>query len=49
MCRTACIEAIKEDFLDTQGKSDPVPRNPGRLNLFVRIYRSILRLFAPLM
>lgn len=49
MYRTACIEAIKEDFLTTQGKSDPVPRNPGRLNLFVRIYRSILRLFAPLM
>lgn len=49
MYRTDCIKDIKADFLATQRKSEPVTQKPRRLNVLVRLYRSVLRLFAPLM
>ena len=50
MCNTSCIHDIKEDFLQTQQKSEKVSlRKSRKLNILVQFYRSILRLFAPLM
>jgi len=50
MCRTPCIQDIKEDFLQTQKKSEKVSlRKSRRLNLLVQFHRSVLRMFAPLM
>lgn len=50
MCQTDCIRDIKEDFLQTQKKSEKVSlRKSRRMNLLVQFYRSILRMFAPLM
>ena len=50
MCRTPCIQAIKADFLQTLQVSERVSvRSSRRLNLPLQLYRSILRLFAPLM
>lgn len=50
MCRTPCIQNIKGDFLQTQKKSEKVSlRKSRRLNLLVQFYRSVLRMFAPLM
>lgn len=50
MCNAACIQDIKADFLATQKKSEKVSvRQSRKLNLFVQLYRSILRVFAPLM
>lgn len=50
MCQNDCIRDIKEDFLQTQKKSEKVSlRKSRRMNLLVQFYRSILRMFAPLM
>lgn len=50
MCKTDCIQDIKEDFLQTLKKSEKVGlRKSRRLNLLVQFYRSVLRMFAPLM
>jgi len=50
MCQTPCIQDIKEDFLQTQKKSEKISlRRSRRLNLLVQFHRSVLRLFAPLM
>ena len=47
--QTPCIKDIKADFIATQRRSQPVQRSGRKMNVFVRLYRSILRLFAPLM
>ena len=50
MCQTPCIQDIKEDFLQTQKKSEKISlRRSRRLNVLVQFHRSVLRLFAPLM
>lgn len=51
MCKTDCIQDIKEDFLQTQKKSEKVSlrKNRRRTNLLAQLHRSVLRLFAPLM
>ena len=52
MCKTDCIQDIKEDFLQTQKKSEKISLRQNRrrnLNLLAQLYRSVLRLFAPLM
>ena len=50
MCKTDCIQDIKEDFLRTLKQSEKVGlRKSRRMNLPVQFYRSILRMFAPLM
>ena len=50
MCQTPCIADIKEDFLQTQKKSEKISlRKSRRLNLLVQFHRSVLRMFAPLM
>ncbi len=50
MCNTSCIKDIKADFLETLKKSEKVSmRQSRKLNIFIQLYRSILRLFAPLM
>lgn len=50
MCQTPCIQDIKEDFLQTLKKSEKVSlRKSRRLNLLLQFYRSVLRMFAPLM
>ncbi len=50
MYRTDCLADIKQDFIDTLAKSSDVTekysKNP---NLFVRFFKSILRLIAPLL
>ena len=50
MCNTACIKDIKADFLETLKQSKKVSvRQSQKRSIFIRLYRSILRLFAPLM
>ena len=50
MCNTPCIQDIKADFLDALKRSKKVSvRQSRKLNLFIQFYRSVLRLFAPLM
>lgn len=50
MCKTDCIQDIKEDFLQTLKQSEKVGlRKSRKMNLPVQLYRSILRMFAPLM
>ncbi len=52
MCKTDCIQDIKEDFLQTQKKSEKIGMRQNRrrnLNLLAQLHRSVLRLFAPLM
>jgi len=50
MCQTPCIQEIREDFLQTQKKSEKISlRKSRRLNLLVQFHRNVLRLFAPLM
>ena len=50
LCEAPCIRDIRRDFEETLEKCECV--NPGvmkRQTLFQRLYRSILRVFAPLM
>lgn len=50
MYKTECINDIKKDFLDTLEKCREITYDDcKRVNIFVRIGRSLLRLFAPLM
>ena len=50
MCQTPCIQDVEKDFLDTQKISQAVSlRSSRRLNPLLQLYRSILRVFAPLM
>lgn len=50
MCNTPCIKQIREDFLATQQLSQKISlRSSRRLSLIVQFYRSLLRVFAPLM
>ena len=50
MYKTDCIKDIKKDFVDTFAECRNVTEKYGiRPNLFVRFYKSILRLMAPLM
>ena len=50
MCNTPCIRDIKQDFLATQKVSEKVSaRQSRKQNIFLQLYRSILRFFAPLM
>ncbi|MBE6972918.1 MAG: cardiolipin synthase [Ruminococcaceae bacterium] len=50
MCQTPCIQDIREDFIQTQKKSEKISlRRSRRLNLLVQFHRSVLRMFAPLM
>lgn len=50
MCDTPCIHDIRRDFLETIAISQPVSlRQYQHRNPFLRLYRNILRVFAPLM
>ena len=50
LCGAPCIRDILEDFLETQKKSQAVSlRSSRRLSPLLQLYRSVLRLFAPLM
>ena len=46
---TECIADIKRDFLSTVAKSREMHISDVRTNAFMRLLRSLLRLFAPLM
>lgn len=47
MYRCSCIQDIERDFVQTRQKSIQVKQ--GRVNLFRRILRSLVRIFAPLL
>lgn len=47
--RTSSIPPLKEDFLLTLSRCRPIAEKECRANLFLRLLRSICRLFAPLM
>lgn len=50
MYRTACIPDIKKDFIDTFEKCRNVTEKYSRKpNVFIRFFKSILRLIAPLL
>lgn len=50
LCEAPCIQDIREDFEKTLAQSEYVnPHRYRRQNLLQRLYRSILRVFAPLM
>ncbi len=50
MYDTPCIQEIQRDFLETMEKSEEVTlRRTRRLSIFGRLYRAVLRVFAPLM
>ena len=50
MYRCSCIPKMREDFLATLEKSQEITLDQCRdVNIFVRLIRSILRVFAPLM
>lgn len=50
LCEAPCIADITKDFHETLEKSQPVSlRTFRRLNILLQLYRSILRIFAPLM
>lgn len=50
MCETACVDDIKEDFLNTLSQCEEITYEKcKRVNIFIRIGRMFLRLFAPMM
>jgi len=50
MCEAPCISDIRADFEATQAQSEVItPRKFRHLNILLQLYRSILRVFAPLM
>jgi len=50
MCEAPCIHHIRRDFEETLQVCEPVSlRKFKHLNILLRLYRSILRVFAPLM
>ena len=50
MCNTSCILDIKQDFLETLRVCEKIGlRTNRKLNILVQLYRSVLRMFAPLM
>ncbi len=50
LCETPCIQDIRKDFLATLKVSQPCSlRQFKHLNILLQLYRSILRVFAPLM
>lgn len=48
ICRHRVIEAIRGDFLDTQGKSIRMEREMLKENLFQRFVRAMVKVFSPL-
>lgn len=50
LCEAPCIRDIRADFEQTLACSEPItPRRFKHLNILLQLYRSILRIFAPLM
>ena len=50
LCDAPCIHDIEQDFQDTLTVSEPITlRRFRHLNILLQLYRSILRVFAPLM
>ena len=50
MYKTDCVSDVKKDFLETLDKCQEVTYADCRnVNVFVRMIRALLRLFAPLM
>lgn len=50
LCEAPCIQEIRKDFLETLTVCEPIsPRRFKHLNILLQLYRSILRIFAPLM
>ena len=50
LCDAPCIHDIERDFQDTLTVSEPITlRRFRHLNILLQLYRSILRVFAPLM
>lgn len=50
LCEAPCIRDIRKDFEATQKRSEPYSlRKFKHLNILLQLYRSILRVFAPLM
>lgn len=50
LCEAPCIRDIRKDFWDTMTKSELISlRRFKHLNIILQLYRSILRVFAPLM
>ena len=50
LCDAPCIHDIERDFQDTLTLSEPITlRRFRHLNILLQLYRSILRVFAPLM
>ncbi|MCI9156109.1 MAG: cardiolipin synthase, partial [Lawsonibacter sp.] len=50
LCESPCIQDIRKDFLETLHASQPCSlRQFKHLNILLQLYRSILRIFAPLM
>ena len=50
LCEAPCIRDIRLDFEETLKRSQPYSlRQFKHLNLLLQLYRSILRVFAPLM
>ena len=42
-------DKLKEDYLNTCDECELVTEKKNKANIFTRMYRSILRIFAPLM
>lgn len=50
LCEAPCIREIRRDFEQTLQACEPIaPRRLKHLNLLLQFYRSVLRVFAPLM
>lgn len=50
MYKTDCVSNVKKDFLETLEKCQEITyADCGNVNVFVKILRALLRLFAPLM
>ena len=50
LCEAPCIQDIRKDFEQTLADSQPCSlRQFKHLNILLQLYRSILRVFAPLM
>ena len=50
LCEAPCIRDIRKDFEETLTRSEPCSlRQFKHLNILLQLYRSILRVFAPLM
>ena len=50
LCEAPCIQDIRKDFLTTLEQCEPAAlRQFKHLNILLRLYRSVLRIFAPLM